>query len=88
MVSDRDTWRVQNNSFDLEILLNAGSGWEAPVAYGDGAHSTIHDTLWWLVGGGAPGTYNYQWRVRLIFDSSQPDGDYHLDPAIIAAPVL
>jgi len=88
MQSDRDTWRTQDNQMDIEILLNTGAGWEAPVNYGDGAHSTIHDTLWWIVNGGAPGTYNYQWRVRLLPEAHQPDGDYYLDPVIVATPVL
>jgi hypothetical protein len=88
MQSDRDTYRTQDNQMDLQILLNWGAGWQPPVAYGDGAHSTIHDTLWWLVNGGAPGTYNYQWRIRLLPTTHQPDGDYYLDPVIVACPVL
>ena len=86
--SDHDTWRTQDNQMDMEILMNWGTGWQVPVAYGDGAHSTIHDTLWWLVAGGAPGTYSYQWRIRLLPESNQPDGDYYLDPTIVASPVL
>jgi hypothetical protein len=86
--SDHDTWRTQDNQMDVEILLNWGTGWQTPVNYGDGAHSTIHDTLWWLVNDGDPGTYNYQWRIRLLPEAHQPDGDYYLDPAIVASPVL
>lgn len=88
MQSDRDTWRAQDNQMDVEIKLNWGAGWTAPVNYGDGAHSTITDTLWWLVDGGNPGTYNYQWRIRLLPEPHQPDGDYYLDPVVVAAPVL
>ena len=88
MQSDRDTWRTQDNQMDIEIMLNWGAGWTAPVSYGDGAHSTIPDTLWWLVDGGNPGTYNYQWRIRLLPEPHQPDGDYHLDPVLVASPVI
>ena len=88
MQSDNDSWRTQDNQMDLEILLDWGAGWTAPVNYGDGAHDTVTDTLWWLVDGGNAGTYNYQWRVRLLPEADQPDGDYYLDPAIVSAPVL
>jgi len=88
MQSDHDTWRPQNNQMDIEILLNQGSGWEAPGSFGAGAHGTITNAIWWLIGGGAPGTYNYQWRVRLLPGANQADGDYYIDPAIVVAPVL
>lgn len=87
MQSDNDTWRAQNNAMDISFLMqwNGGSGWsgwQAPVNYGDGAHSTVHDTLWWLVNGGQPGSYAFQWQVRLLPTQFQPDGDYYLDPRI------
>lgn len=88
MQSDRDTWREQDNQMDVEILLNWGAGWTAPVNYGDGAHNTVTDTLWWLVDDGNAGTYDYRWRVRLLPEADQPDGDYYLDPAVVSAPVL
>ena len=88
MHSANDTWRVQDNDMDLQILLNAGNGWEAPVNYGDGAHNTITDTLWWLVNNGDPGWSTYQWQVRLLPAPNQADGDYYLDPTVVAAPVL
>ena len=56
MHSANDTWREQDNNMDLQILLNYGNGWEAPVNYGDGAHDTVTDTLWWLVNAGEPGS--------------------------------
>ncbi len=88
MQSNHDAWRSQNNQMDVEILLNWGPGWMPPVTYGDGAHSTIPDTLWWEVAGGAAGSYNYRWRIRLMPEPHQPDGDYYLDPVVVAAPVL
>ncbi len=88
MHSANDTWRAQDNNMDLQILLNYGNGWEAPVNYGDGAHDTVTDTLWWLVNAGEPGSYSYQWQVKLLPAANQADGDYYLDPTIVAAPVL
>lgn len=89
MQSDHDTWRAQNNQMDLLMLMNVDGGpWQVPVNYGDGSHGTIHDTLWWLVNGGAPGTYQTNWLVRLLPTTHQPDGDYYLDPVIVSAPVL
>jgi len=79
---------ISGEAFDVEFLLDAGSGLTPPVAYGDGASGTVHDTLWWLVNGGAAGTYNVTWQVRLIPETDQPDGNYNLDPAIVGAPIL
>jgi len=88
MQSNHDTWRDQDNQMDVEIKLSWGTGWQVPGNYGEGAHGTIQDTLWWLVADGVPGTYNYQWRVRLLPTAHQADGDYYLDPVIVASPVL
>lgn len=79
---------ISGESFDCEFLLDWGTGWNPPVTYGDGASGTIHDTLWWLVGSGAPGTYNVTWRVRMLPETNQPDGNYNLDPVVVAAPLL
>jgi hypothetical protein len=88
MVSVHDTWRAQDNKMDVQIELDQGSGYTGPDAYGEGAHGTIVDSLWWLIGGGAPGTYTYTWRVTILPEANQPDGDYWFDPAIVSAPVL
>jgi hypothetical protein len=80
---------ISGEHFDMEILLDwDGNGWTPPVAYGDGASGTIHDTLWWLVNNGAPGTYNVTWRLRLEPEEHQPDGNYNFDPCIVGAPIL
>ena len=65
-----------------------GAGAQAPDNYGEGAHATITDSLWWLINGGVPGTYTYTWVVTLLPEADQPDGDYWLDPASVSAPVL
>lgn len=91
MQSDRDTWRAQNNQMDVMIRLfvnGVSSDWETPGAYGDGAHGTVHDTLWWLVNGGQPGAYTYSWQVKLLPRPHQPDGDYYLDPVVVSSPEL
>jgi len=88
MQSDNDTWRAQNNKMDLQILMSWGAGYRTPDTFGVGAHGTITDTLWWLVDGGTPGSYNLDWQVKLLPTTYQPDGDYYLDPAFVSAPVL
>lgn len=90
MVSLRDTWRTQNKSFDLEIQLDDGTGpgFVGPGNYGDGAHGTITDSLWWLIANGEAGTHAYTWRILLIPETYQADGDYYLDPALVSAPVM
>lgn len=94
MVGTRDTWREMpeknedEGKFDVIIKLNDGSGWRGPEAYGEGAHGTIHDTLWWLIQNGQPGSWDYQWMVHLEPDTYQADGNYHFDPTIVVAPVL
>ena len=65
-----------------------GSGWQAPVSYGTGASGTILNTLWWLVNDGAKGNYNVQWKVELLPEADQDDGNYSFDPAVVVAPVL
>jgi hypothetical protein len=65
-----------------------GGPYAVPVTYGDGASNTIHDTLWWLVNGGAAGSYNVTWLVRMLPAVNQPDGNYNLEPVVVVAPTL
>jgi len=89
MQSDHHTYGTQDEQMDLEIKMRwNGGAWQVPGAYGDGAHSTITDTLWWLVDGGNAGSYTLDWRIRLLPETDQPDGDYYIDPAIVCAPIL
>ena len=78
------------HSFNVKFSLSwdGGTTYHPPVNYGDGASNTIHDTLWWLVDNGNPGAYTLKYKVELLFDQDQVDGNYHLDPAIVATPVL
>jgi len=83
---------ISAEAFDVTITLSySGTGSatdQVPDTFGEGAHGTIEKTLWWLVNGGAPGSYNLDWKIQLHPDEHQPDGNYHLDPVIVAAPVL
>lgn len=78
------------HSFNIKISLSwdAGATFYPPITYGDGASGTVHDTLWWLVDNGNIGTYALQYKIELLMGASQPDGNYHFDPALVAAPVL
>jgi hypothetical protein len=81
---------ISAESFDIVVTMtwDGGTTWNVPGSYGDGAHSTITDTLWWLVNNGVPGSYTVQWKIELDPAADQPDGNYHLDPAVVVAPVL
>ena len=79
---------ISSESFDAEILLDWGSGYQPPITFGTGASGTILNTLWWLVDDGNPGSYNYTWRIRMLPAAAQPDGNYEFDPIIVAAPML
>jgi hypothetical protein len=79
---------ISTEAFDIVITMTWGAGYQVPDNYGDGAHSTITDTLWWLVDGGNPGSYNLTWKIVLEPETHQADGNYNLDPQVVAAPVL
>ena len=85
---------ISAESFDISFLSRINGGaWGAPDSYGDGAHSTIHDTLWWdpvtdpvhvmTLGNG---TFDY--LIEIHPGAAQPDGNYHLDPVLTRAPML
>ncbi len=79
---------ISGEAFDVTILMDWGSGWQTPDSFGDGAHGTIPKALWWLVNAGVPGSYSLTYKIVLHPDTYQPDGNYNLDPTIVAAPVL
>jgi len=81
---------ISDESFDVKVSLSwdGGANWYPPVTYGDGASGTIHDTLWWLVNEGAPGSYTLLYKIELLPPTDQPDGNYVFDPVIVASPVL
>jgi hypothetical protein len=84
---------ISGESFDVQILLSytgtgSSPGNVPPDTYGAGAHETIPNALWWLVNAGQPGSYNLTWHIKLFPEAHQADGNYHLDPAMVMAPVL
>ncbi len=81
---------ISDEAFNIKILLSedGGATYGPPISYGDGASNTIHDTLWWLVAGGAKGTHNVTYKVELLPEEHQADGNYNLDPTLVVAPVL
>ena len=90
MKSERTMYKAQDESFDLllEMSEDGGTTYRKADSYGEGAHGTITDTIWWKINSGAPGTYNLLCRVRLLIDEYQPDGDYYLDPVLVTTPAL
>ena len=70
----------QNQSMDIKILWNHGSGLEAPASFGS------DKVLWWP---SVPkGTYNFYWQVTLMPTANQADGDYYLDPVVMTSPAI
>ena len=92
MVSDRDSWRAQTNAFDIQFQCDYldSNGLQPPVSFGSGSHGTQTSVLWFLPLSGVPGVgiVPYQFQIDLLPDVYQADGDYHLDPAVVCAPVL
>jgi hypothetical protein len=86
---------ISSEAFDITITLkysgtggDTGGAYVAPDTYGEGAHGTIPNALWWGIAGGAPGQYTLEWKIELHPDTHQVDGNYHLDPALVVAPVM
>jgi len=80
---------IAPDAFNTKFSLSWNGGpFQPPANYGVGASGTIQDTLWWLVDGGGKGSYNLQYKVEMLFETTQSDGTYGFDPAIVAAPVL
>lgn len=79
----------EGRSFPIKITrsVDAGVTYVAPVSFGNGAHNTISNTLWWAppVAGG---NFNYIYKVELMPGSHQADGNYHLDPTKVVVPEL
>lgn len=82
---------ISAESFDIKFLcrLNGGA-YLTPTSFGAGSHGTQPAVLWWSpsVTGMVPGSGSINWLVQVEPPASQPDGNYVLDPAIVAAPSL
>jgi hypothetical protein len=95
MVGDTDAGGrdISDKGFDIRFLLSTtanSSGYLPPTSFGAGSHGTQQSVLWWspVVTGLFEGSYNLSWQVRIMPPADQPDGNYHLDPVIVASPVL
>lgn len=75
------------STFDAKILLS----WDNGVTYNVPDPTQIGlgllDTNW-LINGGTPGSYNLWWKIQIIPDTDQADGNYGLDPVITVSPAL
>jgi hypothetical protein len=82
---------ISSESFDIRFLLSTNGGaYITPGNFGEGAHNTIPSTLWWspIDTGQTLGTGTLSYQVRIFPDPGQQDGNYNLDPVIVAAPSL
>ncbi|NIA15247.1 MAG: hypothetical protein GWP08_14350 [Nitrospiraceae bacterium] len=84
---------ISAESFDIQFMARLNSGaWLFPTSFGAGSHGTQQSVLWWsptVTGmGTALGSGTMDWLVRILPTAAQPDGNYHLDPVIVSAPVL
>jgi hypothetical protein len=82
---------ISAESFDIVFLMNCNGGaYTTPCNFGVGAHATILSTLWWhptdvgmTIGSGV-----WTWKVIIEPPAGQADGNYVLDPEIVAAPQI
>lgn len=82
---------ISSESFDIVFLMECNGGtYVGPGNFGFGAHNTIPSTLWWNPTdvGQTVGAGTMSWKVEIEPPASQADGNYLLDPVIVAAPDL
>jgi len=81
---------ISDEAFDLKILLSwdGGNTYNRPVYYGASPDGYIDDTLWWLINNAVPGEYDLKWKINLLPEAYQADGNYHFVSEIVAAPFL
>ncbi len=84
---------ITTEKFDIQFMarLNGGA-WLYPTSFGAGSHGTQPACLWWspTVTGmmTALGSGSMDWLVRVLPDAAQADGNYNLEPEIVASPEL
>lgn len=81
---------ITNEAFDVMVRLSwdGGTTCNPPNYFGASPDGFISKTLWWLIGDGVPGRYNWVWDVRLIPGAAQADGNYFFSAEIMMAPRL
>ncbi|MCC7493104.1 MAG: hypothetical protein IT204_12175 [Fimbriimonadaceae bacterium] len=73
--------------FDIAITRKMDGGAFVPgSSFGEGAHGTITSTLWWDRSPG--GHHIFEYKVELLPNAGQQDGNYILDPVMVYAPAL
>lgn len=75
------------STFDIRITRRTNGGAFVPASsFGEGAHGTVTSTLWW-----APvpaGNHIFEYKIELLPNANQQDGNYILDPMMVYAPAL
>jgi hypothetical protein len=75
------------STFDAKILLSWDNGAVYNPPHPDHTGTGLSATNW-LINGGAPGAYNLWWKIQIIPDTDQADGNYGLDPVVTVSPAL
>lgn len=81
---------ISDEAFDLSVLLSwdGGGSFNPPECFGRGPNQTMTDALWWKVNNGQPGEYGLSWKIQLLPEPHQADGNYYLESTIVVTPVL
>jgi len=82
---------IATEKFDIMFLLSFNGGaYEVPTSFGNGSHDTQTSVLWWdtMKTLNLTGTGTMNFLVRVLPPAGQADGNYHLDPVIVKAPML
>jgi hypothetical protein len=81
---------ISNEAIDVRILLSwdVGVNYNRPQYFGDSPDGLVSRTLWWLVNNGAPGAYPLKWKIMLLPEPAQADGNYYFESEVVVAPVL
>jgi len=88
---DNHNQNISAESFDIVFLMSCnGNPYVGPGNFGFGAHNTIPSALWWdpTDVGQTVGAGTMAWKVTIEPTTSQADGNYVLDPVVVAAPQL
>lgn len=82
---------ISAEMFDILFLMECNGGsYQGPSNFGFGAHNTIPSTLWWhpVTMGQTLGAGTMSWLIQIEPSAGQADGNYVLDPVVVAAPEL
>ncbi len=77
---------ISAEAFDARIRMTYGAGYAGPDNFGDGAHNTIHDGVWWRLP--SSGFFPLTWKIEMMPTTYQEDGNYRLDPVLAVSPEM